>query len=114
MIEFHDGPAFGQHLLLIRAPLFLRVVVDTARQWAGIENAGDVVQPHHAVFLYQLVDHLGCEYVRRSHEEGGNGWFENAIYRLPPKQPDDDTLRINKLFWMWCKQQPEAKEQSVS
>jgi len=106
MTEFDDGPAKGQVLQLRRAPLFLRVVLDTRSgkgEWDGLDQLDDTPRTYETVYVYRRVGAPG--YYFPDWTEGGRrkgGRFARARYRFYGQQPGDATTRDTATWRAWC------------
>jgi hypothetical protein len=112
--RFHDGPAKGQSLSLVRSPLFLRVCHCPAGAWDACDLPDDSPQPGEAVYAYRLVggptrgmlDYTDAKTGRRNGRP-----FVMAEYAYCPDQPGEATMRDNESWRAWClaRQKEEAR-----
>jgi hypothetical protein len=106
MIRFRIGPADGKILELRRAPLFLRVVVDSDGTVDALDQLDDEPKPTETIHVY-----------RRDGEAGrgiactrGKGCvpFVTADYIYHHEQPTDDEARNRERWVDWATKQAEA------
>ena len=98
MTTFTDGPAKGQHLMLKRAPYFLRVTLLNAK-WDALDQLTDQPEPLEKLFAYELVGGVGRIHIYAPPR--GSGWFVIAEYRLITPQPDDADMRTTERWHAW-------------
>src|SRR5262245_10530111 len=101
--KFIDGPAEGQILLLRRAPLLLRVVIDQQRTWDALDQLTDTAEPNEKVYVYQLVKDEGTMQLNMGRR--GGGWYRVATYRLYGDQSDQETLHDNSKWQEWAQRE---------
>lgn len=98
MTRFIGGPANGRTMLLRRAPVLLRVVVDRDNgNVDALDQLEDMPEDHEAVHAYELTGPPSWCFV-----DGTNvrGRFVMAEYRLCEKQPEEAEMR-NMAAWAW-------------
>lgn len=106
MIRFLDGPAFGQALMLHRAPLYLRAVFGPRKkkeQWDALDQLDDEPKAGELVTVYRRVGPASACMVDWS--QGGRrrgGRFAMAAYQVVAEQPDDATARDTQSWRAWC------------
>jgi len=105
--HFVDGPAKGQHLLLKRAPQFLRVVEEGGR-WDGLDQCHDVPRPGEKLYAYQRFGEVNMCHINRG-RNGGSGFYPMASYKVA-NQPTDEQMRSNEEWAKWC----EAMERELT
>lgn len=104
---FIDGPAAGASLMLHRAPVYLRVVIDASSGGVdALDQLDDVPAPGESLHAYQW-DHadpaLSRFHIRCSRgSKTPSGWYESANYRLVPDQPSDEIMRDVSKWREWC------------
>lgn len=104
MTSFTNGPAQGQHLMLKRAPLFLRVV-EAAGKFDALDQLSDEPESGERLFAYRQVGEPGMVHLNRG--RGHGGFYTIATYTLVAPQPDDATMRDTAAWQAWCKRQVE-------
>lgn len=104
MIRFSDGPAAEQLLMLKRAPLFLRVVMNaTTQQWDALDQLLDKPAAGEAIFVYRLVgkpSYAMLDWTEKGRRVGGQ--FASATYSYVAEQPDEATMRNRDKWREWC------------
>lgn len=101
MTKCLDGPAAGQVLLLQRAPVFLRVVLDPAGKFDALDLLDDEPAANETIFVYRLVAHSR----RSAHINMGRkgcGWYRGGDYRLTV-QPGDAITRDRAAWQSWTR-----------
>lgn len=106
MITFLDGPARGQHLMLRRAPMFLRVT-ESGGTFDGLDQLEDTPRPDEKVYAYRIEGEATWCHVRIS--GGRGGIYKIADYRFVTEQPSDAAIRDAAKWTEWVMSQPEAK-----
>ncbi|HSI11752.1 MAG TPA: hypothetical protein VK961_06890 [Chthoniobacter sp.] len=102
MTKFEDGPAQGNSLMLKRAPIFLRVVVNTQGEWDALDQLDDHAHQGESLYAYTLTGEPGmCHILRRSGPKGGSGFYVMAAYRFVTPQPSDAEMRDNTAWREW-------------
>ncbi|MCC6356935.1 MAG: hypothetical protein IT577_23865 [Verrucomicrobiae bacterium] len=103
MTSFLDGPAKGQHLMLSRAPYFLRVVRD-GEKWDALDQPGDTPRPGEAIFAYRMDGKPGACFMDFSGRGGGRrgAAFTVATYRAVADGPTDAEMRDGARWREWC------------
>jgi len=99
---FVDGPAAGATLMLTRAPLFLRAVVEFGSEWDALDQLQDRPKATERICVYRRDGAPGRIHIKRDRRHGGCGWFTVARYRVVEPQPDDATLRDQARFEVWA------------
>jgi hypothetical protein len=103
MTSFLDGPAKGQHLLLQRAPQFLRVTTD-GQDWDALDVPTDTPLPTEHLYVYKRSDFKGTCHINRG--KGRSGFYAIADYRLWEPQPTDAEMRNPEAWRLWCETRP--------
>ena len=105
MVEFLDGPARGQTLMLHRIPIFLRAVHSQLGGWDALDQIEDVAKRDEEITVYRRRDdleitkyHLLTGHRRRA----GSGWYFNCKYSVLPEQPPDEILRDTRKWQAWA------------
>lgn len=106
MTHFQDGPAKDQHLMLKRAPRFLRVVEQDG-QWDALDQITDTPRPREKVHAYEIVGVPGMCHVNIA--GGRGGMFVAALYAHCPVQPSDAEMRGIENWRAWCEEKAEAR-----
>lgn len=102
MITFEDGPAAGVVLDLVRAPVYLRVVVDRRTgEVDALDQVGESPRMGEDVHVYRRVGqaeryHLKCSKPAKS------GYRSKAHYQLHDEQPADQVARDRKSWEEWA------------
>ncbi len=104
MIEFLDGPAAGETLMLRRAPLLLRVVLSPRGKWDALDQLADVPGPDERLYAYHLISKPQPVHLKMNK---GSGWYVMAQYRVVLVQPDDPVMRQIASWRRWCLEQKE-------
>lgn len=96
-----DGPAKGQHLMIRRCPLFLRMVQNARGQWDALDQVEDDPKVGETVYVYERIPgtHFNA-FVRPG------GRHEFADYKFIPEAPTD-VLRKREDWQAWCVRQFE-------
>lgn len=100
MVRFLDGPAAGTSLVLCRAPIFLRVVIDAAGNVDALDQLDDVMRPDEVAHVYRLDDDMGVAFACTRGK--GCGRLAIATYRLYARQPGQELLRDNQAWQTWA------------
>jgi hypothetical protein len=111
MTTFEDGPAFGQTLLLRRAPFFLRVTFSPERKWDALDQLKDQPEPEETITVYRKVRESGWVHLCGRGRGAVSGRFVIAVYRLHGEQPADETARSIREWRKWCEAQAEQLRQ---
>lgn len=115
MTEFQDGPAQGHHLLLKRAPLYLRVVSGSG-DWDALDQLADTPDDQETIYAYERVGKAGnCHLRYGGRDRHLSGFYVMASYRLVSEQPSDAEMRDTAAWRAWCRMQvgfPTTQEQS--
>lgn len=106
MIQFLDGPAEGETLMLRRAPHFLRVVISPRGNVDALDQIDDEPRPRERIFVYRLASTPSRYHIRCS-PRSSSGMFMQAKYRLFDPQPADEVLRDTKEWQAWASLQAE-------
>lgn len=110
MTRFEDGPAQGQHLMLHRTPMFLRVT-EAAGKFDALDQPHDSPLPIETLYAYRTDGPTGHCHVNMGRK--GGGFYPMCSYRLCVDQPSDEQMRNPKLWHNWCCTQapdhPDAK-----
>lgn len=105
MITFLDGPAAGvaNGLLLRRAPEFLRVVHNTARNtWDALDQLDATPQDDETVHVYRLEGDVAWIHINRDRRHGGSGTFVAAAYFYYGQQPEPEFARETAKWRGWA------------
>ena len=114
MSRFLDGPAAGINLMLRRAPVFLRVTLDRAAKWDGLDQLGDTPNDDEQIFVYRRQgEPTRMHLLIRGKGKAGGGWYEMGEYRFWPEQPTDEQMRHMPERRAWCVAQ-QQKEKATS
>lgn len=103
MIQFLDGPAKGQLLILERLPHFLRAVRSVDGAWDALDQIDDEPRPDEAIYAYVMVGEPGIMHVDGRRD--GKRWSrtsKTATYRLCEHQPSDGVMRTAEFWRAWC------------
>lgn len=113
MLRFLDGPAAGVSLCCARAPLFLRVVQDTAGKWDSLDQLADTPAPGETIHVYRKVSSEGTVHIDYRDAQGRRRgrWEQIAGYRLHEVQPDDATLRETAAWRAWATAEQARRKQ---
>ena len=111
MTTFEDGPAKGQHLMLQRAPRFLRVV-EAHGKWDALDLPTDTPNPEEKLYAYQVGSYLGMCHLNRG--RGRGGFYPIASYRYVNAQPADGEMRTSEAWARWCSAQPTTNNDQPS
>lgn len=103
MTRFLDGPAAGEVLMLKRAPVFLRVVRNSAGAWDALDIPSDTPSADETIHVYRREGRPGWIHVNRSKKAGGHFTGTTASYRLIDPQPHDLTLRDRAQWEAWAR-----------
>jgi hypothetical protein len=102
MINFANGPAAGSHLMLRRAPYFLRVVRSKkSGEIDALDQLGDEPSKGEELFAYQQTWSGGMVHLLMS-PRSQSGFYAQANYELVPEQPSDAEMRTNEAWQKWC------------
>lgn len=104
MIRFIDGPAVGHPLLLARAPLYLRVVIDAVEGTVdALDQLTDEASPCEVILAYRRRGKAGSCHVCFSTPRGRRGaWYATGDYEMVPDQPPDEVMRDNESWRQWA------------
>jgi hypothetical protein len=101
---FADGPAAGKSVLLQRAPIALRVVIDQDGKMDALDLLEDAPQTNEEVYVYVReggVTGAGFVDYRDSRGRRQGKRFESGIYKLFTPQPRQVDVRSNKYWKEW-------------
>lgn len=107
---FKDGPAAGSVLMLARAPMMLRVVVDEAGKVDALDQLGDTPKEGESLFVYIMRGAPGATGFWDGRGKDGRrtgGSFASAAYRLCSIQPSGDEARTREGWESWCESNRE-------
>lgn len=113
MSRFLDGPAVDVGLLLRRAPLYLRVVMDRGGTWDALDQLDDTPTDDEQVHVYRREGPATMVHVdfQRGRGKGPrSAWYQGGDYRHVAQQPDEATMRDTVAWRAWC--QAQEKERS--
>ena len=103
MTTFEDGPAKGKHLMLRRAPYFLRVT-EANGNWDALDQLADRSEPDEKLYAYEMIGLPGLCFVDCGGKQKHlSGRYAIASYRLVALQPDDIDMRLNDRWTTWCR-----------
>lgn len=103
MTHFLDGPAKGQHLMLRRSPVFLRVV-EQGGKWDALDAPEDTLRPGETANVYRRKGEASCCHIR-SGKPGASGFYAIAEYEYVANPPHDGVLRDEAEWRLWvCEQ----------
>lgn len=110
MSTFLDGPAQGKGLMLRRAPLLLRVVIDeTDGSVDALDQLDDTPGPSERIHVYKRVSEAQTVHLcARGKARGASGWYQMADYQHLPTV-DGERLRETQAWRDWC----ESEEASA-
>lgn len=111
MITFRDGPAAAVgSLLLRRAPVYLRVVVDeTDGKVDALDQLEDTPGPSERIYVYRRVGGISASHIcYRGRNKHRSGWYAVAEYEHVP-EIDGESVRETEAWREWCHGQPEAR-----
>ncbi len=98
MTRFLDGPAKGQHFMIRRTPIFVRVTEENGK-WDILNNAGDAPRKTETPHAYVLTEKPGMCCIRAS--GGRGGIYQSGTYRHCQPQPTEATMRDEKAWSKW-------------
>lgn len=110
-VSFTGGPADGRELALQRAPMFLRVVVDTreplkrgglppAKAIDALDLLDDEPREHEAVHVYEVVWANQPVHFCARGSGARSGWHVSAAYKHRP-DVDGEQLRDREAWRAW-------------
>lgn len=101
MINFLDGPANGQRLMLRRAPIFLRVELKNGK-WDALDQISDEPQQGALLYVYRLASEVGTCHMNFGRGKGG--WYSIADYRYygDDRQPPETVMQDLSQWHTWC------------
>ena len=99
MTTFQDGPAKGRTLMLKRAPIFLRVVVDARGKWDALDQVDDEPAADEKLYAYQLAENPGHCHINAG--RGRGGFYPMARYCLISPQPAESEMRTTLAWIKW-------------
>jgi hypothetical protein len=102
MTRLLDGPAAGQVLLLQRAPVFLRVVLDSAGKVDALDLVSDEPDDAETIFVYRIVPNTRKAAHINFGRCGRTGWYRGGDYRLTT-QPGDEVMRRRDAWQAWTR-----------
>lgn len=106
MTRFLDGPAAETTLMLKRAPVFLRVVIDNSGEIDALDQLHDEPKRTETIHVYRLEGKPGmCHVLRRPK---GSGFYTTATYRYFTPQPTDAECRTTAAWRAWTTQNANA------
>jgi hypothetical protein len=105
MIEFLDGPAAGQRLMLKRAPLYLRVT-EMLGEWDGLDQIEDEPRREETLYAYRVEGERSQVHILK--RGPGSGFYARAYYRFIAQQPADAVMRDQVQWQQWCREQAAA------
>lgn len=112
MTTFEGGPADNVTLMLRRAPLFLRVVIDPAGEVDALDIPGDKRKDGERVYVYQRRGNATVCFVSARGRGGTQigGQYAMAKYEYLTAQPGTSILNDNGRWQQWCLHQRKAQE----
>lgn len=108
MVEFIDGPAQGV-LMLKRAPLFLRAVVDNKGDIDALDQPDDTPKKTEKIHVYKREGEFNRVHIRMS-PRSASGFYMMAQYRYLPDIAGED-FRDNSKWQAWAT--ARAKEMEI-
>ena len=101
MTRFTGGPADGKTLLLKRAPLYLRVVMDVrTREIDALDQLDDTAGSDETISVYRCHGEPIQAHINFGRK--GGGWYEGGDYRIVDPQPGDAEVRENAAWRAWA------------
>ena len=104
MIRFLDGPAGGQSLMLQRAPLMLRVVInprDPDGTWDALDSPDDTPRRGEVIHVYRRVTETSFVHLRVSGP--GSGFYLIASYSFWRGHPRSEYLARTVVWRAWAR-----------
>lgn len=98
MTRFIDGPAEGQHFMIRRTPIFVRVTEENGKLDI-LNDAGDSPRKTEIPHAYVLSEKPGMCCIRAA--KGHGGIFSSGVYRYCDPQPSEKTMRDEKDWSRW-------------
>lgn len=115
MTTFEDGPAIGKTLMLRRAPLFLRVVVnENTGEVDALDQPDDSPRLDEVLYAYVLTEAPHWAHFRAA--KGRGGFFNGGKYKLVQPQPSMEKMAGKTLWARWCEREaivPEFATEAV-
>ena len=112
MTHFLDGPAKGAHLMLRRAPLFLRVT-QSAAGFDALDQLDDSPAAGERLHAYRRVERptsMHLDYFDAKTRRKVGAWFTVARYRLVAgDQPAHDVMADRSRWRAWCRRAAAAE-----
>lgn len=99
MTRFIDGPAKGKTLMLKRAPMMLRVVVDHRGEVDALDMLDDFPRPDEQCHAYVLTGPPMMAFINGTKCRGR---YPVAEYRLVQPQPDQLVMRDEQEWARWA------------
>ncbi|MEM1083255.1 MAG: hypothetical protein AAGI48_03970 [Verrucomicrobiota bacterium] len=107
MTRFIDGPAKGKTLMLRRAPLLLRVVIDRdSKVVDALDQLDDEPRLTEEIHVYRVKGTVGSCFISTRPRRAG-GVYAIAEYEYYRDQPGE-SVRSRVAWRTWCRRQPEA------
>jgi hypothetical protein len=114
MIEFLDGPAKDvKHLLLHRAPVFLRAVQHKDGTWDALDQIEDRPSLDETPYAYRIVGEPGDFHLLCARGWNAPGWYKSAAYRLVNPQPPERLMRSNPAWQKWTSEMHAAEKKET-
>lgn len=98
MTRFTDGPAKGQHFMIRRTPVFVRVTEENGK-WDILNDPGDAPRKTERPHAYVLTEKPGMCCVRAS--KGQGGIFQSGTHRHCDPQPSESTMHDQAAWERW-------------
>jgi hypothetical protein len=110
-VMFTDGPADGHELALQRAPMFLRVVVDTreplkrnglprVKAIDALDLLDDEPRPHESIHIYEVIWANEPVHICARGSGARSGWYVSASYRHRA-DVDGEQMRDTAAWRAW-------------
>lgn len=99
MTTFLNGPAKDQHLMLKRAPVFLRVTYACGK-WDALDQLGDTPRAEEMLHCYRIEGEPGMCHINMGSK--GGGFYAIAQYKHVTAQPSDEQMRSQPQWEAWC------------
>jgi hypothetical protein len=106
MLSFIGGPIHGRTFPCRRAPMFVRIVRDSAGKVDILDGLDDhPADDEHIIAVYELGTNHGPVHICRSRgSRGGSGWYAHANYELTERcQLADDALEALRDEEAWVR-----------
>lgn len=110
MTKFVNGPAHGATLMLKRAPLYLRVVIDALGKIDALDQLADTPTRDETLACYKATQRGGAIHINSRGKQGQRtgGFFTMAEYAFVDPQPSDAEMRTTAAWHAWTLKQPRT------